>query len=261
VAPRVPVLRHCLRWPQAHLLTWPLPQLRSVECSMLESLMIPLIKAPPFSLVKMDACEWLSTLSDGSIDLIITDIAYESIEKHRAIGTTTRLKNWFKTFPNTRVPELFQHLYRVMKKNSHLYFFCDHETMFLAKPIGEEVGFTFWNPIVWDKVHIGGGYHYRRQKEFILFFEKGKRKLADAGIGDVLRHPRITDDYPTRKPQALVDTLVSQSSTPGETVIDPFFGSGTVAASALSQGRSFMGSDISPEAHRVAKERLSIYYQ
>lgn len=207
----------------------------------------------------MDACEWLGTLKDASVDLIVTDIAYESIEKHRAVGTTTRLKKWFPTFPNTRVPELFAQMYRVLKKNAHLYFFCDHETMFLAKPIGEEVGFTFWNPIVWDKVHIGGGYHYRRQKEFILFFEKGKRKLATADVGDVLRYPRIVGDYPTRKPQQLVDTFVTQSSKPGELVIDPFFGSATTAASALSQGRPFMGSDISDEAHRVARERLSIY--
>ncbi|TON15085.1 DNA methylase N-4, partial [Vibrio parahaemolyticus] len=41
---------------------------------------------------KEDAVEWLSTLADASVDLVITDPPYESLEKHRKIGTTTRLK-------------------------------------------------------------------------------------------------------------------------------------------------------------------------
>ncbi|WP_366944968.1 hypothetical protein, partial [uncultured Bradyrhizobium sp.] len=46
-----------------------------------------------------------------------------------------------------------------------------------AKPFGEQAGFKFWKPIVWDKVQIGMGYHYRCRYEFVLFFEKGKRRL------------------------------------------------------------------------------------
>ena len=34
---------------------------------------------------------WLRSLKAGSVDLLITDPAYESLEKHRAVGTTTRL--------------------------------------------------------------------------------------------------------------------------------------------------------------------------
>jgi len=122
----------------------------------------------PYSLHNGDAVEWLQTLPDDSIDLVITDPAYESLEKHRAIGTTTRLKNsksssndWFTIFPNSRFPELFTEIYRVLKNNSHFYLFCDSDTMFVAKPIGEACGFKFWKPIVWDKKKIGMGYHYR----------------------------------------------------------------------------------------------------
>ncbi|MFP9068722.1 DNA methyltransferase, partial [Enterococcus faecalis] len=69
-----------------------------------------------------------------------------------------------------------------MKKNSHFYLFCDQETMFVIKPIAESMGFKFWKPIVWDKVSIGMGYHYRARYEFIPFFEKGKRKLNNLSI-------------------------------------------------------------------------------
>jgi hypothetical protein len=55
--------------------------------------------------------------------------------------------------------------------------------MFVAKPIGEAAGFHFWKPLVWDKKAMGMGYHYRARYEFVLFFEKGKPKLARGGIG------------------------------------------------------------------------------
>ena len=59
-------------------------------------------------------------------------------------------------------------------------------TMFVAKPEAERAGFKFWKPLVWDKRTIGMGYHYRARCEFILFFEKGKRRLNDLGVADVL---------------------------------------------------------------------------
>ena len=46
-----------------------------------------------FSIQNMDAVEWLRSLPSASVDLMITDPAYESLEKHRKVGTTTRLKN------------------------------------------------------------------------------------------------------------------------------------------------------------------------
>ena len=82
-------------------------------------------------------------------------------------------------FPNARFPELFAEVYRVLRRNTHFYLFCDPETMFVAKPLAELAGFRFWKPLIWDKRKIGMGYHYRARYECILFFEKGKRKLAD----------------------------------------------------------------------------------
>src|SRR5438093_7827604 len=74
-----------------------------------------------FQLARGDAVAWLRTLPAASVDLVITDPAYESLEKHRAIGTTTRLKHsksssndWFIIFPNVRFAELFVEAFRVL---------------------------------------------------------------------------------------------------------------------------------------------------
>jgi site-specific DNA-methyltransferase (adenine-specific) len=216
-----------------------------------------------FTLSSQDAVDWLKALPTQSVDLLITDPAYESLEKHRAIGTTTRLKHskassndWFKVFPNARFGELFTEIFRVLKRNTHFYLLCDAETMFIAKPEAERVGFRFWKPLVWDKRTIGMGYHYRARYEFILFFEKGKRRLNDLGVADVLSVPRIHGGYPAEKPAQLSEVLIGQSSNPGDVVADPFMGSGSVGVAAARLGRSFLGNDLNPEAVRLAAERL-----
>lgn len=211
----------------------------------------------------LDAVTWLKDLPSNSVDLVITDPPYESLEKHRKIGTTTRLKNsksssnqWFEIFPNARFEELVSEVYRVLKKNSHFYLFCDQETMFFIKPIAEEMGFKFWKPIVWDKVSIGMGYHYRARYEFILFFEKGKRKLNDLSIPDILTEKRVWRGYPTEKPVGLAETLIKQSTREGDIVIDPFCGSGFVGQASELLNRKFQGNDLSKEAVELTTSRI-----
>ena len=212
---------------------------------------------------RSDAVTFLRGLADASVDLLVTDPPYESLEKHRRIGTTTRLKHsksssndWFTIFPNDRFEELFTEVYRVLARNRHFYLFCDQETMFVAKPIAERVGFRFWKPIIWDKVKMGMGYHYRARYECVLFFEKGKRKLNNLGIPDVLSVPRIHRGYPTEKPVELLRILIEQSTTEGELVCDPFMGSGSAGVAAQQAGRRFLGCDISEGSMAVAGERI-----
>jgi len=220
-----------------------------------------------------DCVEWLRGLPDESVDLVITDPAYQSLEKHRATGTTTRLiADWFPIFPNARFAELFTELWRVLRWNTHCYIICDQETMFHVKPIGESAGFRFWKPLIWDKQKMGMGYHYRATYEVILFFEKGKRNLHNLGIKDVLSFPRVAGGqfvenwrerrkekgvaYPTEKPVGLLEVLVGQSSDDGDIVIDPFIGSGSTGEAVLRCRRRFAGCDITDRAAALARARL-----
>jgi len=205
------------------------------------------VSTPLFELSAVDAVSWLRDQPSESVDLMITDPAYESLEKHRAVGTTTRLKHsksssndWFMVFPNARFGELFAEAFRVLKRDTHFYLFCDAETMFIAKPEAEKAGFRFWKPLVWDKRTIGMGYHYRARYEFILFFEKGKRRLNDLGVADIITVPRIHRGYPAEKPAKVSEVLVKQSSQPGDVVADPFMGSGSVGVAAVRLGRRFI---------------------
>jgi site-specific DNA-methyltransferase (adenine-specific) len=221
------------------------------------------VSLPAFDLSCRDAVEWLRELPSESVDLLLTDPAYESLEKHRAIGTTTRLKHskassndWFHVFPNARFAELFAEIFRVLRRDRHFYLLCDAETMFVAKPEAERAGFRFWKPLVWDKRTIGMGYHYRARYELILFFEKGKRRLNDLGVADVITEPRGHRGYPAEKPAAVSEVLVSQSTQPGEVVADRFMGSGCAGVAAVRVGRRFLGNDLNAEAVRLTASRL-----
>jgi site-specific DNA-methyltransferase (adenine-specific) len=227
-------------------------------------------------IANIDAVEFLRSFPTESVDLIITDPAYESLEKHRAIGTTTRLKksksssnDWFKIFPNSRFRELFDQFSRILRRDRHLYMFCDEETMDWVKGLCVRdkdnnlwyhdglSSMRYWKALVWDKKKIGMGYHYRNRKEFILFFEKGKRKLNDLGIGDVLECDRVSNGYPTEKPVEIMEILIRQSTKPDEVVVDPFMGSGSVGVAAARLGRDFAGTDICKEAVEVTKRRIA----
>ncbi|MGE0447462.1 MAG: site-specific DNA-methyltransferase [Vicinamibacterales bacterium] len=217
----------------------------------------------PYDLSTGDAVDRLRAQPAESVDLLITDPPYESLEKHRAVGTTTRLKHsksssndWFTIFPNARFGELFAEVFRVLRRNTHFYLLCDAETMFVAKPEAEKAGFKFWKPLVWDKQTIGMGYHYRARYEFVLFFEKGKRRLNDLGIPDVISAPRVRGGYPAEKPPEVAEVLIGQSSEQGELVVDPFMGSGSTGVAALRLGRRFLGNDLNPEAVKAADARL-----
>jgi site-specific DNA-methyltransferase (adenine-specific) len=228
-----------------------------------------------------DCLELLPLIRSSSIDLVLTDPAYESLEKWRKMETTTRLgghkdKNkqddskWFPIFSNDNLPDLVQECHRILKNERHTYYFCDFETLKLLHnfAITEEVFvsagygglYESCKPLIWDKVAPGMGYTYRATYEFILMLWKGKkRKLNDLSIPDILKFKRVAPSqrvYPTQKPLELCELLVSQSTQPNEVIFDPQMGSGTSLVAAKKLGRQFIGTDIDERACEKTKKRL-----
>lgn len=218
------------------------------------------VRSPHGRICRADAVELLELIPSNSIDLVVTDPPYESLEKWRAVGTTTRLKKsksssneWFDIFPNARFAELFRELYRVLRKGTHLYLFCDEETRDVVKQPIVDQGFKYWKALIWDKQVAGMGYHYRAQYEFILMAEKVLRKnkhrrLNDPRPSDVLSFKRLKGKrfYPTEKPFDLIELLISQSTQPGDRVLDPFCGSGVVGQVCEKLDRHYIIGDIDP---------------
>jgi DNA modification methylase len=63
-------------------------------------------------------------------------------------------------------------------------------------------------------------------------------------------------NYPTQKPQALLERIIKASTNPNDIVFDCFMGSGTTQAVAMKLGRRFIGADINLGAIQTTTKRL-----
>ena len=82
-------------------------------------------------------------------------------------------------------------------------------------------------------------------------------------LGDVWEIPFLNPKakertgYPTQKPLILLEKIIELVTEEGDTVLDPFCGSGTTLVAAKFLKRNYIGMDISKEASELAKKRLT----
>lgn len=63
--------------------------------------------------------------------------------------------------------------------------------------------------------------------------------------------------HPTEKPEILLERIILLGSKQGDTILDPFTGSGTTGAVAKRLKRNFIGFEISPEYFEIAQNRIN----
>ena len=90
-------------------------------------------------------------------------------------------------------------------------------------------------------------------------YPKGKKKVWNGGgnhgnwIG-----PLVTNgDHPTGKPLPMIKTIVERFTDSGETILDPFMGSGTTLRAAKDLGRRAIGIELEEKYCEIAARRLS----
>jgi site-specific DNA-methyltransferase (adenine-specific) len=89
------------------------------------------------------------------------------------------------------------------------------------------------------------------------YYLKGGKPLDDVwDIPAIAATSRERVGYPTQKPLALLERIISIASNPGDLVIDPFCGSGTTLVAARRLTRRTIGIDQNPQALLVARRRL-----
>ena len=123
----------------------------------------------------------------------------------------------------------------------------------------------FYEPLSDSTIRAGGD-----RKQVAKFDDDGRRHRGltaepskGAPLSDVWEIPVVAPSgqertgYPTQKPEALLERIITACSYPGDTVLDPYCGSGTTIAVAERLGRVGIGIDASPVAIRVATQRLT----
>ncbi|UHA74449.1 DNA-methyltransferase [Paenibacillus sp. 481] len=208
-------------------------------------------------------------IADESLDLIICDPPY-----NLGFGGTSMTKNKkprFNTIANDTLSDhdfrrftfgWLREAYRTLKTGRHIYVFIDWRMYPLVSLWMQQVGFVVKNCIVWDKAHMGMGWQYRYQHEFIIMAVKGRhkvRRISTRKETDIWRIKRIPGNktiHPTEKPIELMERIVLCSSEVGETVGDFFMGSGPVVEAACKHGRNIIGFEIDEEYFKISQNKI-----
>jgi site-specific DNA-methyltransferase (adenine-specific) len=62
--------------------------------------------------------------------------------------------------------------------------------------------------------------------------------------------------HPTQKPLALLERIIAAVTLPGDTVLDPFCGSGTTGVASVRLGRNFVGIELIPDYVQLSIKRM-----
>ena len=214
----------------------------------------------------MDCLEGMKQIPDGTIDLCVTDPPYlietqgggiYTQEDKQYVKELNDIKDGFRT-------EILDELCRVMKR-INIYLFCSQKQIIPLTDYFVTKRGCNWNLLSWHKDNPvpACGNKYLTDTEYLLFFRQKGVKLY--GNFDTKRTwfntPLNQSDkekwgHPTIKPLNIMRTLVFNSSKEGQTVLDPFMGSGTTAIACIKERRHFIGFELSKEYFDKAVKRI-----
>ena len=212
-----------------------------------------------------DSLLWMQGCPPDYFDVILTDPPYGMGAD--AFGDSGGKAQGAHSYSDT--PEVysriltvaFAQLYRIAKPQAHLYWFCDIDTFTHTREMFSEGG--WWvhrTPLIWHKPsapRVPWPEHGPQRKyELILYAVKGK-KPVNYIAPDVLTYN--TDDnlgHQAQKPVALFLDLLKRSVRPGDTILDPFMGTGTIFPAAHELKCRATGIEIDPASYGIALGRL-----
>jgi len=219
-----------------------------------------------------DAISFLSSLPRGSAKLIVTDPPYD-IPNTKAGGNSNLAKTMQSYQDELRLNSLdkclgvawCEYISHIQDGKINCYIFCNKKQipMYLNYFVGKlKCSFDI---LIWYKTNTPPTFYnkYMSDKEYCLYFRKsGYCMPADHKDACTLfTSPMNVKDkqsfqHPTVKPLEMIDRIIRNSSQVGDTVIDPFMGSGTTGVSAVKNGRLFMGCDINDQFVATSQARL-----
>ena len=218
----------------------------------------------------------LRQLSDNSIDCLVTDPPYKIVSGGctKPLGgvlgsVTSGILN--RNINNVKTGSLFDYnslsfaewmpeVYRVLKPKSHAYIFISGRRLNELTNEALKTGFIWQNLLVWKKQNVTPNKWYMNQCEFILMLRKGGAKnINDMGSTTCLEflNPTGNKTHPTEKPVDLLKHLILNSTNKGETVLDPFMGTGNTGIACIDTNRNFIGFEIDTKFFKFAENKLN----
>jgi len=212
-----------------------------------------------------NSVDWLAQAPAESFDVILTDPPYgmgadefgDSGGMAAGAHGYTDSEDYFTSLMATLVPESF----RLAKAQAHLYCFCDIDKFFTLRELFSSAGWSvFRTPLIWHKPQgmrapwpeMGPFRRY----ELCLFAVKGKRPVTKLYPDLVSYNPDANLGHAAQKPVDLFIDLLRRSVRPGDTVLDPFSGSGPIFPAAHALKCAATGVELDPAAYALGVKRI-----
>lgn len=214
----------------------------------------------------MDAIEFLKSLPDKCVDLLITDPPYPVISggSSKKKGTPSGIlqKNDGKIFEfnDIKLEDWIPEVFRVMKDDTQGYIMTNLLNLDKLMNICQQVGFKIHNLLVWKKNNATPNRWFMKNCEYILFVRKGRAKsILNKGSMTVHEFDNIIGNklHPTEKPLELANYYVGNSVVKDGVLLDPFCGLGAFIVSGVLHGMNFLTSEIDSKYFNLAKQRIS----
>jgi DNA modification methylase len=209
-----------------------------------------------------DCRDILPTL--GKVDAVVTDVPYlleSGGDKCKEMGgkfDPSNYDNRGDIIPVDIEFDQFMPLLSDVLPQGHAYFMVNNRYVARIENAALEAGFRFHNWLVWDKSTGTPNRWYMKNCEFTLFVFKGHAKpINDCGSRQLIKCQNVIGgDHETQKPVPLMEHYIGNSSEAGQTILDPFMGSGTTGVAAVQMGRKFIGIERDERYFDIACKRI-----
>lgn len=219
-----------------------------------------------------DSAELAPKIKPGKIQCIITDPPF-GVDNLSKQAKTEHGKKYARKIANDESPEIAIATFKrvmtammpAMKPESDIYIFTAHqvikEWLIMCDTFFEPFKFEREAILIWKKDGPGMGdlITWGMGCEFVLYFKRGRRELTDRRRSNVIEISQVNPKkliHPHEKPVPLLELFVKHSTSPGDTLVDPFGGSGSLARTCQRLDRNCLCIEYDEYNYKEAVKAL-----
>ena len=240
-----------------------------------------------------DCVEQMNKLPAESIDLIFADPPY-NLQLNKELSRPDQSKvhgvneSWDQ-FDSISDYDKYTNLWmnaakRILKPNGAIWVIGSYHNIFRLGYIMQDLGFWMLNDLIWRKVNPMPNFRGRRftnahetliwaskssSSKYTFNYEAMKSLNGDLQMRSDWLIPICTGEerlkntdgkkvHPTQKPENLISRVIMSSSNIGDTILDPFFGTGTTGAVSKKLGRNYIGIEQNAKYALEAEKRIRL---
>lgn len=205
-----------------------------------------------------DCLEFMCSMPDSCVDLVVTDPPYEIHTKGGGLGKRPVYENGAlgKISQGFDAEATLEQIARICKK-INIFIFCSTKQKPRIMNWGYERGCNIAE-LAWYKPNAAPFTNntFKSDLENIIYIREKGVKIK--GISRLFTHNCGKSKYghPTEKPLEIIEKLILVASNEGDLIFDPFMGSGTTAVACKELNRNFIGCEIEAKYCEIAEKRL-----